>query len=147
MEVDNTLAAIIVEIQKRLKAKYNKDLTFEQVVEIVDIQFISTAFGFARNIPVYWKGFLKFIWTNRRVRNIEKKKLFNTVSDINNNLTEKEKEYYHYLTRVVSHSAYKELESLGIRAKALTAIEVKAIPSNSPHFRTFTSILKKKKND
>ena len=146
MEVDNTIAEIVVEIQKRTKAKYNIDLTFEQVVEIINIQFTSTAFGFARNIPVYWKGFLKFIWTNRRRRNIEKRKLFNSISDINNNLTDKEKDYYHYLARVASKISYKELEALGVRAKALSAIEVKAIPSNSPHFRTFTSILKKRKN-
>lgn len=145
MEVDNTIAEIIVEIQKRTKDKYNVDLTFDQVVEIVDVQFNATAFGFARNVPVYWKGFLKFIWTNRRVRNIEKKKLFASISDANNNLTDKEKDYYHYLARVASHISYKELEALGIRAKALSAVEVKAIPSNTPHFRTFTSLIKKRK--
>jgi len=145
VEVDNVLAEIIVEIQKRLKAKYNTDITFEQVVDIINIQFTATAFGFARNIPVYWKGFLKFIWTNRRERNKEKRELFGTVS--NGNLTPEEREYYHYLARVVSHSNYKELEKLGVNAKALSAVQVKAIPSNSPHYRNFTSILKKRKND
>jgi len=144
MEIDNTIAEIIVEIQKRFNTKYNKDLTFEQVVEIVNIQFTSTAFGFARNIPVYWKGFLKFIWTNRRERNKDKQKLFANVLDVNNNLSDKEREYYHYLARVVAHSSYKELEALSLKAKALTSEEVKAIPTKTPHFRVFKSILQKK---
>ena len=53
MRIDNTLAEIIVEVQKQLKDKYNKDLTFDEVVDIVDIQLSATAFGFARNIPNY----------------------------------------------------------------------------------------------
>jgi hypothetical protein len=57
MRIDNTLAEIIVEVQKQLKDKYNKDLTFDEIVDIVDIQLSATAFGFARNIPIYWKGF------------------------------------------------------------------------------------------
>ena len=36
MRIDNTLAEIIVEVQKQLKDKYNKDLTFDEVVDIVD---------------------------------------------------------------------------------------------------------------
>lgn len=44
MRIDNTLAEIIVEVQKQLKDKYNKDLTFDEVVDIVDIQLSATAF-------------------------------------------------------------------------------------------------------
>ena len=144
MRIDNTLAEIIVEVQKQLKAKYNKDLNFDEVVDIVDIQLSATAFGFARNIPIYWKGFLKFIWTNRRERNKEKNDLFRTVLDEDNNLSPKDREYFHYLARVSSHINYKTLERLGVNAKALTVDEVKAIPSNSPHFLNFKVLIKKK---
>ena len=115
-----------------------------QVVDIVDIQLSATAFGFARNIPIYWKGFLKFIWTNRRERNKEKNDLFRTVLDEDNNLSPKDREYFHYLARVSSHINYKTLERLGVNAKALTVDEVKAIPSNSPHFLNFKVLIKKK---
>ena len=144
MRIDNTLAEIIVEVQKQLQDKYNKDLTFDEVVDIVDIQLSATAFGFARNIPIYWKGFLKFIWTNRRERNKEKNDLFRTVLDEDNNLSPKDREYFHYLARVSSHINYKTLERLGVNAKALTVDEVKAIPSNSPHFLNFKVLIKKK---
>ena len=144
MRIDNTLAEIIVEVQKQLKDKYNKDLTFDEVVDIVDIQLSATAFGFARNIPIYWKGFLKFIWTNRRERNKEKNDLFRTVLDEDNNLSPKDREYFHYLARVSSHINYKTLERLGVNGKALTVDEVKAIPSNSPHFLNFKVLVKKK---
>lgn len=145
MQIDNTLAEIIVEVQKRTKEKYNKDLTFDNIVDIVDIQLSATAFGFARNIPIYWKGFLKFVWTNRRERNKEKNELFRTVLDENNNLSPKDREYYHYLARVSSNINYKTLERLGVNAKALTVDEVKAIPSNSPHFLNFKVLVKKKR--
>ena len=144
MRIDNTLAEIIVEVQKQLKDKYNKDLTFDEVVDIVDIQLSATAFGFARNIPIYWKGFLKFIWTNKRERNKEKNDLFRTVLEEDNNLSPKDREYFHYLARVSSHINYKTLERLGVNAKALTVDEVKAIPSNSPHFLNFKVLVKKK---
>lgn len=145
MQIDNTLAEIIVEIQKRVKDKYDKDITFDRVVDIIDIQLSATAFGFARNLPIYWKGFLKFIWTNRRERCKEKNELFKAVLDENNNLSDKDREYYHYLARVSSHINYKKLEKLGVNSKALTVDEVKAVPSNSPHFLNFKVLVKKKK--
>lgn len=145
MHIDNTLAEIIVEIQKRTKDRYNTDVTFEQVAEIINVQMTATAFGFARDIPIYWKGFLKFIWTNRRERARYKKDLFGTVLDENNNLSPKEREHYHYLARVNAHSKYKELEKLGINSKALTAEEVLNTPSNSIHFINFKMLIKKRK--
>jgi hypothetical protein len=145
MQVDNTIAEIVVEIQKRTKAKYNVDVTFDEVVEMLDIQFTATAFGFARNIPIYWKGFLKFIWTNRRERAKYKKELFGKVLDENNNLTDKERKYYHYLARVNAHTLYKDLEKLGVNSKALSGEEVKVLPSNSIHFTNFKPLTKNRK--
>lgn len=145
MEVDNTLAEIIMEVQKRTKEKFNIDITFEETVEIIDVQITATAFGFARNLPIYWKGFLKFIWTNRRARNLESKDLFNTIFDKNNNLSPKELEYYTYLARVTTLKSYKQLEALGIHSKALTVKEVKSIPSNSTRFKNFKPLVKNRK--
>ena len=145
MQIDNTLAEIIVEIQKRLKEKYNKDLSFDEVVDVINIQLSATAFGFARNIPIYWKGFLKFIWTDRRARNRENRELFKVVLDEDNNLSPKDREHFHYLARVSANINYKKLETLGINAKALSTEEVKAIPSNSAHFLNFKVLVKKKR--
>lgn len=145
MQIDNTLAEIIVEVQKKLKEKYNKDLDFDEVVDVIDIQMAATAFGFARNVTIYWKGFLKFIWTDRRARVRENKELFEVILDENNNLSPKDKEYFHYLARVSANINHKKLETLGINAKALSTEEVKAIPSNSVHFLKFKVLVKKKK--
>ena len=144
MIVDNTIADIITTIQKEVKQKFDIDLDFEQVLEVINIQMTATAFGFARNIPIYWRGFLKFIWTNRRQRNKDKKELFSKVSDPNNNLTTEERAYYNYLAKIVAHSSYKELEALNIRAKGLSAKEVNNIPSNSNKFKVFKSLLIKR---
>lgn len=57
----------------------------------------------------------------------KKNDLFRTVLDEDNNLSPKDREYFHYLARVSSHINYKTLERLGVNAKALTVDEVKAI--------------------
>ena len=145
MIIDNTLNDIIIEIQNKVKTKYNIDLTTEQVVEIIDVQLSATVFGFARNVPIYWKGFLKFIHTNRRERAKEKKELFDNILDKDNNLTDKERAYYYYLARATSHAKFKELQTLGINAKALSVDELKATPTKSIHFKNFQLLLQKKK--
>lgn len=143
MQLDNVLAEIIVEVQKRTKAKYDIDITFDQVVEMVNVQMTATVYGYARNITIYWKGFLKFIWTNRRERAKYKKDLFGTVLDKNNNLTPEEREYFHYLARVNAHVLFKELQTLAVNSKALTGEEVIALPTNTPAFRNFTLLVTK----
>lgn len=144
MQLDNTLARIIVEVQKALKAKHNVDMDFDDVVTVIDTQLNCTIFAFSRNIPIQWKGFLKFIWTNRRQRAADKKALFNPILDVNNHLSDKEREHYHYLARVISHSTYKELERLNVNAKALTADEVTALPTKNVKFLNFKSLANKR---
>lgn len=145
MQIDNTLARIIVDVQKAFKEKYNKDSDFNDIVDIVNTQMTATVYGFDRNISSYWKGFLKFLWTNRRHRLKERKELFNTVLDVDNNLTDKEREYYHYLARVVAHTKYKEVEKISLTSKKVTLPMLKAIPTNNIKFTNFTLLTKKRK--
>jgi hypothetical protein len=145
MILDNVLAEIITQTQKELKAKYDIELPFEEVVDIIDIQLTATSFAFSRNVSIYWKGFLKFIWTDRRNRATYKKELFSTVADKELNLTDKEREYYHYLARVEANSKYKELESFHSKTKPLTAEEVKNLPTKSLHFFNFKPLLVNRK--
>lgn len=145
MVLDNVLAEIIVQTQKELKAKYDIDLTFDEVVDIIDIQLTATSFAFSRNVSIYWKGFLKFIWTDRRNRSAYKKELFGSIADKELNLTDKEREYYHYLARVEANNKYKDLESFHSKTKTLTAQEVKSLPTKSLHFFNFKPLLLSRK--
>lgn len=143
MTLDNTLVRIITETQKAVNAKYGIDLKFEQVHEIVEVQNTSTAYAFARNIPIHWKGFLKFVWTNKRARQKEFNALFDSINN-NLDLTDKERDYYTYLATVAASSAKAELDVLGRNAKALTTEEVKAIPTTVEKFRQFTCLIKQR---
>lgn len=144
MKLDNTLARIIVETQKLTNEKYGIDLSFEKVHEIVEVQLTSTAFGMARNIPIHWKGFLKFVWTNKRARQAQFSELFKSIDDNAHNLTDKERDYYTYLAGVAASSARSELEVLGRNAKALSPEEIKAIPTQVEKFRQFTCLIKQR---
>lgn len=144
MRLDNTLARIIVETQKLTNEKYGIDLSFEKVHDIVEVQCTATAFGLARNIPIHWKGFLKFVWTNKRARQAQFTELFKSIEDNAHNLTDKEKDYYTYLAGVAASSAKAELDVLGRNAKALTTEEVKALPTPIEKFRQFTCLIKQR---
>ena len=144
MKIDNTLVRIITETQKAVADKYGIDLTFDQVHEVVEVQLTSTAFGLTRNIPIHWRGFLKFVWTNKRARQAQFNEVFSSIQDNAHNLTDKEKDYYTYLAGVAASSAKQELDVLGRNAKALTTEEVKALPTANNKFRQFTCLIKQR---
>ncbi len=145
LQIDNTLAEIITTVQKEVKDKYNIHLDFDIIVEVINVQCVATSFGFARKVPILWKGFAKFIWTDRINRNKETNA---TIAEINSpayDLTEKEREYYRYLAVVNSARKLKELRKIGINSKALTKDEILAIPTKTHHFINFKVLCKKKK--
>jgi len=144
MTIDNTLARIITEVQKATADRFGLDLTFDQVHEVVEVQMTSTVYGLTRNIPIYWRGFLKFIWTNKRARKAEFDPLFKSIQDKAHNLTDKEIDYYTYLAGVAASSAKQELERLNNNAKALSPKEIKAVPSKVERFRQFTCLIKQR---
>lgn len=144
MKIDNTLARIITEVQKAVADKYGIDLNFDQVHEVVEVQLTSTAYGLARNIPTHWRGFLKFVWTNKRARQAKFNELFASINEQSHNLTDKERDYYTYLAGVAAGSARQELDVLGRNAKALTTEEVKATPTDNNKFRQFTCLIKQR---
>lgn len=145
MHIDNTIAEIITTVQKQVNDKYKLDLSFDTVAEIVNVQYVATSFAFARKIPIAWKGFVKFIWTDRTNRNKETKEILNEIDSPSYDLTEKQREYYRYLAIINSSKKLKELKTIGINSKALTKEEIMAIPSRTIHFMDFKILCKKKK--
>ena len=144
MTIDNTLARIITEVQKETAVKFGIDLTFDQVHEVIEVQMTSTVYALTKNIPIHWRGFLKFIWTNKRARKAEFDPLFKSIQDNAHNLTDREIDYYTYLAGVAASSAKRELEVLGQNAKVLSPEEVKAMPTKVEKFRQFTCLIKAK---
>jgi len=144
MNIDNTLAKIITETQKAIAKEYGIDLTFEQVHEVIEVQLTSTVYALTKNIPIHWRGFLKFIWTNKRARKAEFDPVFKAIQDNAHNLTDKEIDYYTYLAGVAASSAKQELERLSQHSKVLSPEEVKAIPTKVEKFRQFTCLIKQK---
>jgi L-2-hydroxyglutarate oxidase LhgO len=144
MQLDNTLVEIITELQKKVKDKYNLDIEFNTIHDVVSIQMQATSLAFSRKIPITWKGFLKFIWTDRVNRNIETK---NTITEIDSDkydLTAKQREYFRYLAVVNSSKKLIELRSQGINSKPLTKEEVLAMPTKTLHFVDFKPLSKKR---
>lgn len=145
MYIDNTLAEIITIIQKKVYEKFGLDLTFDTIVEIIDIQMVATSYAFARKVPIAWKGFAKFIWVDRVNRNKETNKTIKEINSPSYDLTEKQREYFRYLAVVNSSKKLKELKTIGINSKALTKEEIKAIPTRTHYFMDFKPLCKKKK--
>lgn len=144
MTIDNTLARIITETQKATAKEFGIDLTFEQVHEVIEVQLTSTVYALTKNIPIHWRGFLKFLWTNKRARKEEIKSLFNAINEKAPNLTDKEISYYTYLAGVASSAAKQEAERLSRHSKAISTEEVKALPTKVEKFRQFTCLIKQR---
>lgn len=145
LHIDNTLAEIITVVQKRVNDKYNLNLSFDTIEEIINVQCVATSFAFARKIPIAWKGFIKFIWTDRTNRNKETNATIAEINSPSYDLTETQREYYRYLAVVNSSKKLEELKRIGINSKALTKKEIMAIPSRTHHFMDFKILCKKKK--
>jgi L-2-hydroxyglutarate oxidase LhgO len=144
MQLDNTLVEIITTLQKKVNNKYNIDISFDTIHDVVSIQMQATSLAFSRKIPITWKGFLKFIWTDRVNRNIETKTTIAEIDSDKYDLTAKQREYFRYLTVVNNSKKLNELRSQGINSKPLSKEEVLAIPTRTRHFVDFKPLYKKK---
>ena len=91
MKNDETLNSIFVQIQKEVKVKFGKDISIEEIFNIVNSQIEATKEGLKRSITVHWIKFGKFLFTNRVVR---KGKIYQTneLLDITEEYTPSEKE-------------------------------------------------------
>ena len=65
MILDDTLSRILLTIKEEVKVKYQKDLTIEQINNIVDTQIEATKEGLMRGITVHWARFCKFVFTDK----------------------------------------------------------------------------------
>ena len=145
MQLDNVLVEIITKVQKEVHKKYNIEVDFDTIHDIIHIQCVATAFAFSRKIPIAWKGFIKFIWTDRVNRNKETNELIKTINSPSYDLTEKEREYFRYLAVVNSAKRLKELKTINQQSTAITKDELIALPTRTPHFMDFKILCKKKK--
>ena len=145
MKLDDTLLAILIEVQEKTNSKFNTDLSLEEIKEVVNIQMLATSFAFARKLPITWKGFLKFYWADKSKRNKERKELLSDIESPDYDLTPQQREHFRYLTLVESNKSLKALRGLELSRKILSKDELLSVPTKSIHFLDFKVLCKKKK--
>jgi hypothetical protein len=68
MILDDKLKSIIATIKNEVEEKYKKELSEEDIFNVIDSQIEATKEGIRRSITVHWFKFGKFLFTNKKVR-------------------------------------------------------------------------------
>lgn len=70
--IDYKIDRLIKEIQKELKDKDGKELSYQTIVDVIESQINSTVDGMANGDTIIWKYFGTFVATKRRVDALNK---------------------------------------------------------------------------